>query len=122
MRCIIDTITNKMFRYKPYPLAQDAVRDFLQSHLNVSRSRFMKYWLNNGCDDFIPHPSMCPDDWRECARFSKSEEGNALSERMTHVRTCVGNGKFQIMESRILYWQMQARFVCAFDFFSSCIV
>ena len=93
VRCIINTITNKMFRYEPYPLAQDAVKDFLQSHLNVSRSRFRKYWLNNGCDDFIPHPSMCPDDWRECARFWKSEEGNALSERMIHVRACVGNRK-----------------------------
>ena len=29
VRCIIDTITNKMFRYEPYPLAEDAVKDFL---------------------------------------------------------------------------------------------
>lgn len=79
-----------MFKYEPYALRDDAVKDFLQSYLNTSRSRYRKFWVAHGCDDRNPHPSTSPGDWYECCRFWRSEEGKQVSERMTAVRACVG--------------------------------
>ena len=93
VNCIIDAITHKMFRYEPYPLAEGAVLQFMQSHMNTARSRYRSYWVQGGCNDHKPHPSMSPGDWAECARFWKSEEGSALSDRMSVVRSCVGRHK-----------------------------
>ena len=93
VNCIIDAITNKMFRYEPYPLAEDAVLQFMQSHMNTARSRYRSHWLSEGCDDNKPHPSMSPGDWADCAKFWKSEEGHELSKRMSHVRSYVGRPK-----------------------------
>ena len=93
VNCIIDAITRKMFRYEPYPLAEGAVLQYMQSHMNTARSRYRSYWVLGGCNDNKPHPSMSPGDWSECAKFWKSEEGHALSERMSSVRSCVGRTK-----------------------------
>lgn len=93
VNCIIDAITNKMFRYEPYPLAEGAVLQFMQSHMNTSRSRYRSHWLSEGCNDNKPHPSMSPGDWADCAKFWKSEEGHQLSKRMSHVRSYVGRPK-----------------------------
>ena len=93
VNCIIDAITNKMFRYEPYALAEGTVLQYMQSHMNTARSRYRSYWVLGGCNDNKPHPNMSPGDWSECAKFWKSEEGHALSERMSVVRSCVGRPK-----------------------------
>ena len=93
VNCIIDAITNKMFRYEPYPLAEGAVLQFMQSHMNTARSRYRSYWLSEGCNDNKPHPSLSPGDWAACAKFWKSEEGHQLSKRMSVVRSHVGRPK-----------------------------
>ena len=93
VHCIIDAITNKMFRYEPYPLAEGAVLQYMQSHMNTARSRYRSYWLLGGCNENKPHPSMSPGDWADCAKFWKSEEGNQLSKRMSLVRSYVGRPK-----------------------------
>ena len=106
VNCIIDAITHKMFRYEPYPLAEGAVLQFMQSHMNTARSRYRSYWVLGGCNDNKPHPSMSPGDWAECAKFWKSEEGHALSERMLVVRSCVGRSKDSGEETEFIEEQM----------------
>ena len=102
VNCIIDAITNKMFRYEPYPLAEGAVLQFMQSHMNTARSRYRSYWLQEGCNDNKPHPSLSPGDWAQCAKFWKSEEGHQLSKRMSLVRSHVGRSKECGQETEII--------------------
>ena len=101
VNCIIDAITNKMFRYEPYPLAEGAVLQYMQSHMNTARSRYRSYWVLGGCNDNKPHPNLSPGDWAECAKFWKSEEGHALSDRMSVVRSCVGRPKESGQETQL---------------------
>ena len=102
VNCIIDAITNKMFRYEPYPLAEGAILQFMQSHINTARSRYRSHWLLEGCNDNKPHPSMSPGDWVDCAKFWKSEEGHQLSKRMSHMRSYVGRPKEFGQETKFL--------------------
>ena len=102
VNCIIDAISNKMFRYEPYPLAEGAVLQFMQSHMNTARSRYRSHWLSEGCNDNKPHPSMSPGDWADCAKFWKSEEGHQLSKRMSVVRSYVGRPKECEQETEFL--------------------
>ena len=111
VNCIIDAITNKMFRYEPYPLAEGAVLQFMQSHMNTARSRYRSYWLMEGCNDNKPHPSMSPGDWVDCAKFWKSEEGHQLSKRMSHVHSYVGRPKECGQEAK--FWGEQNMVCCS---------
>ena len=117
MNCIIDAITNKMFRYEPYPLAEGTILQFMQSHMNTAWSRYRSYWVLGGCNDNKPHPSMSPGDWSECAKFWKSKEGHALSEHMSVVRSCVGRPKESGQETQ--FFEDQNMVCCPHCFMKS---
>jgi hypothetical protein len=88
---IDDKIRKKMFSYSPYPLAPTAVVDYLKSSMKHARSRWWRAWRLSGYDDNKIAVGCPPHVWKQCLRFWKSPEGQAISEKMVHVRSCVGN-------------------------------
>ena len=88
---IDEKIRKKMFSYSPYPLAPTAVVDYLKSSMKHARSRWWRAWRLSGYDDTKIAVGCPPHVWKQCLRFWKSPEGQAISEKMVHVRSCVGN-------------------------------
>ena len=88
---IDDKIWKKMFSYSPYPLAPTAVVDYLKSSMKHAKSRWWRAWRLSGYDDNKIAVGCPPHVWKQCLRFWKSPEGQAISEKMVHARSCVGN-------------------------------
>lgn len=59
---LVEEVNHKMFQYKPYPVVNDVVMKFMQSHANTSRFKFHQFWLQHDCDDMIPHPFIDPNN------------------------------------------------------------
>jgi hypothetical protein len=87
---IDEKIRKKMFSYSPYPLAPTAVVDYLKSSMKHARSRWWRSWRQSGYDDNKIAVGCPPHVWKQCLRFWKSPEGQAISEKMVHARSCVG--------------------------------
>ena len=87
---IDEKIRKKMFSYSPYPLAPTAVVDYLKSSMKHARSRWWRAWRLSGYDDNKIAVGCPPHVWKQCLRFWKSPEGQAISEKMVHARSCVG--------------------------------
>ena len=91
VKLICNIVTFRIFKYEPYGLAEDVVKDYIMSHMNTSRCRYRKLWFSNECNENQPPGNASPSDWRECHKLWSSEEGKQLSKRIKYIQSCVGS-------------------------------